>query len=245
MTVRVTERDVRMLVKCALCRWLTTDQLRRLYFPKASLNAVQKRLRKLADAGYLRSYREHPTAESLHAVGPKGKPLVEEKGVEVMAGSDVPGQGEHLRGVNEIRVGVEQATVPVGFFFAYWQLADLGWRYPVIPDAVFAVHAPERRVFITEYDRGTETLEKLVGKLRRYAEGLEGFPFEAVLIVTAERRRHDLLSRDMRTKAVSVPVLVASEEEVREAGLFETEFVELPGGMRRKILELRHAEPED
>ncbi len=245
MTVRVTERDVRMLVKCALCRWLTTDQLRHLYFPKATLNAVQKRLRKLADAGYLRSYRDHPTAESIHAVGPKGKPLVEEKGVNVMVGGDVPSQLEHLLGINEIRIGVERASVPVGFFFAYWQLADLGWKFPVIPDAVFAVHAPERRAFVAEYDRGTETLDKLMGKLRRYAEGLEGFPFEAVVIVTAEGRRLDLLSREMRGKEVSVPVLVATEEEVREAGLFDAGFIELPGGMRRKILEVRDAEAED
>ena len=40
--IRLTDRDVRMLVKCGICRWLTTDQLRRLYFPKATLNAVQK-----------------------------------------------------------------------------------------------------------------------------------------------------------------------------------------------------------
>ncbi len=245
MTVRLTERDGKLLVKCALCRWLTTDQLRRLYFPKATQNAVQKRLRKLADAGYLRSYREHPSAESLHAVGPKGKPLVQEKGVEVMAGSDLPSQVEHLRGINEICIGVEQSAVPVGFFFACWQLADLGWRHPVIPDAVFAVHAPERRAFVVEYDRGTETLDKLLEKVRRYAERLEGFPFEAVIVVTAERRRLDLLSREMRGKGVSVPVLVATEEEVREAGLFEAGFVELPGGMRRKILKPKDAEAKD
>src|SRR6266852_5829795 len=61
MNARLTDRDLRLLVKCAICRWLTTGQIQRLYFPKASLNAVQKRLRKLSDAGYLRSYREHPT----------------------------------------------------------------------------------------------------------------------------------------------------------------------------------------
>jgi hypothetical protein len=72
MTIHLTERDLRLLVKCALCRWLTTDRLKRMYFPEATLNAVQKRLRKLSDAGYLRSYREHPTAESFHSVGPNG-----------------------------------------------------------------------------------------------------------------------------------------------------------------------------
>src|SRR3989441_1667630 len=102
-----------MLVKCAICRWLTTGQIQRLYFPNATLNAVQKRLRKLSDAGYLRSYREHPTAEAIHAVGPKGKPLVEEKGIEVTLGSEVPRQLEHLLGVNTIRIAVETSSARV------------------------------------------------------------------------------------------------------------------------------------
>lgn len=247
MTVRLTERDLQMLVKCALCRWLTTDQLRRLYFPAATLNAVQKRLRKLSEAGYLRSYREHPTSESVHALGPKGKPLVEERGIEATLVDEVPRQMAHLLGVNQVRVAVEQSAVPVGYFFAYWQLADLGWRYPVIPDAVFAACVPERRTFLVEYDRGTETLDKLSEKLRRYADGLEGFAFEAVLIVTEEMRRFDLVSREMRRKQVSVPALVSTLEEIRGAGVFEAAFMEVPGGIRRKILEGNEdrAEAED
>src|SRR5437879_8546032 len=116
MNARLTGRDLRMLVKCAICRWLTTGQIQRLYFPRATLNAVQKRLRKLSDAGYLRSYREHPTAEAVHAVGPKGKPLVEEKGVEASVSAEVQ-QLEHLLGVNEIRIAVETSAVQVVYFF--------------------------------------------------------------------------------------------------------------------------------
>ena len=147
MTARLTDRDLRMLVKCAICRWLTTAQIQRLYFPKATLNAVQKRLRKLSDAGYLRSYREHPTAEAVHALGPKGKPLVEERGVEAVVASEIPQQLLHLLGVNEIRIAVETSVVQVAYFFAYWQLSDTGWSHGVIPDAVFAVRTPERRTF--------------------------------------------------------------------------------------------------
>jgi hypothetical protein len=215
-----------------------------MYFADASLNAVQKRLRKLADAGYLRSHREHPTAESIHAVGPKGRTLVEERGVEVAAGGDVPGQVEHLLGVNELRLGVEQSPVAVAYCFAYWQLADLGWRYPTIPDLVFAVRSPERRAFVAEYDRGTETLDKLLQKLRRYAAGLEGFPFEAVLVVTEETRRIDLLARAMRGNQIAVRVLVSTIGEIREAGVFGTAFVELPSGAKRRILECGEAEPK-
>lgn len=236
MTVRLTERDEHLLVKCALCRWLTTEQLKRLYFPEATLNAVQKRLRKLADAGYLRSHREHSTAESFHAVGPKGRALVEENGVAVAMTSETPRQAEHLWGVNEIRLAVEQGALSVAYFFAYWQLVDLGWEYPVIPDAVFAVRAPDRRTFLVEYDRGTETLDRLLGKLRRYAEGFEGFLFESVLIVTEETRRFDLLSREMRRERLAVPVLVATVEAIRVVGLFDVEFMELPERVKRKVL---------
>jgi hypothetical protein len=237
MSVRLTERDLRVLVKCAICRWLTTDQLRQLYFPWATLNAVQKRLRKLSEAGYLRSYREHPTAECIHTVGPKGKPLVEERGIEATLADEVPRQIDHWLGVNEVRIAVEQGSVSPAYFFAYWQLSDLGWKFQVIPDAVFAVGHPGRRTFLVEYDRGTETLDKLVGKVRGYAHGFEGFPFEAVLVFTEGTRRLDGLSRELRRKAIPAQVLGSTIEEIRKAGLFETAFVALPEGLKRKLSE--------
>jgi hypothetical protein len=237
MATRLTDRDARILVKLAICRWLTTDQIKRLYFPEATLNAVQKRLRKLSDSGYLRSYREHPTAEAIHAVGPKGKPLVEEKGIEVALTTEVPRQLEHLLGINEIRVGVETSKVKISCFFAYWQLGDLGWTHRVIPDAVFTFRTPERHSFVLEYDRGTETLEKLLEKLRSYDSGLEGFPFDAVLVVTERTRRLDLLSRGLRRKNLSVAVLASVLEDATGRDFFEVAFRELPGGTWRKILE--------
>jgi hypothetical protein len=236
MKARVTERDVQILVKCAVCRWLTTAQIQRLYFPEASLNAVQKRLRKLSDAGHLRSSREHPTAEAVHAVGPKGKPLVEGKGVEVALGGDVPKQLEHFLGINEIRIAVETSAVPVAYFVPYWQLASLGWTWQVIPDAVFAFKVPERRTFAVEYDRGTETLEKLIDKLRCYDNGLPGFVFEAVLLFTEGKRRLDLLSSAMRRRNLSLTVLAATLEGINEVDFFASDFVELPGGAKRKLL---------
>lgn len=170
---------------------------------------------------------------------------MEEKGVEVAAGGDVPGQVEHLLGVNELRLGVEQGPAAVAYCFAYWQLADLGWRHPVIPDMVFAVRNPERRTFVAEYDRGTETLDKLFEKVRRYGAGLEGFPFEAVLVVTEETRRFDLIARAMRSNQIAVRVLVSTIDLVREAGVFGTSFIELPGGAKRMVLDAVEGEPEE
>ena len=241
MNARLTDRDLRMLVKCAICRWLTTGQIQRLYFPKATLNAVQKRLRKLSDVGYLRSYREHPTAEAVHALGPKGKPLVEEKGVEAMVSAEVPQQLEHLLGVNEIRVAVETSATQVAYFFAYWQLSDVGWKHPVIPDAVFAVRTPARRTFVIEYDRSTETLSKLLLKLRSYDRGLAGFPFEAALVVTERTRRVDLLCREVRCANLSLSLLAADLADIDRADFLESEFVELPDSTKRKLLAEREA----
>src|SRR5712691_1862810 len=238
MNARITERDVQLLAKLGVCRWLTTTQVKRLYFPRATLNAVQKRLRKLSDAGYLRSHREHLTAEAIHAVGPKGKPLVEEKGIEVTLDGEVPAQLEHLLGVNEVRIAVEIGSQRVAWFFAYWQLADAGWTYPVIPDAVFALRDERgRRTFLVEYDRSTETLERLLQKLEWYDKGLAGFPFEAVLILTERTRRLDLLSWELRRKSLSLTVLASTLEETIEVGFFEMAFVEIPGGGRRRVLE--------
>jgi hypothetical protein len=245
MNIRLTERDLRLFAKCAICRWLTTDDLKRLYFREATLNAVQKRLRKLAEAGYLRSYREHPTAEAVHALGPKGKPLVEEKGVEVAFQAEVPKQLEHLLGINEIRVAVETSAVDVVYFFSCQELTHLGWAYPLIPDAVFAVRAPGRRTFFVEYDRSTETLERLVTKLQGYGQGVTDFPFEAVLVITERTRRLDVLARDLRGKGVSVTVLTSTLEEIRERGLFGVSFVELLGGRKRRVLGVPSFEGED
>jgi hypothetical protein len=236
MSALLTERDLRLLAKLGVCRWLTTTQIERLYFPEATLNAVQKRLRKLSDAGYLRSHREHLTAEAMHAVGPKGKPLVEEKGIWVTLSHEVPAQIEHLVGVNDIRVAVETSGASVAWFFAYWELSDLGWTHPIIPDAVFAVRVPERRSFVLEYDRGTETIEKLVRKLRSYDQGLQGFPFEAVVIVAERTRQVDLLSREMEQDGLTVAVLASTAASVAEARIFSCEFRELPGGKWRKLL---------
>jgi len=240
MNARLTDRDLRMLVKCAICRWLTTGQIQRLYFPKTTLNAVQKRLRKLSDTGYLRSYREHPTAEAVHALGPKGKPLVEEKGIEAALSAEVPQQLEHLLGVNEIRIAVETSAVQVAYFFAYWQLSDTGWSHGVIPDAVFAVRTPERRTFVIEYDRSTETLTKLLQKLRSYDRGLTGFPFEAVLIVTERTRRVELLSREVRRTNLSLSVLASNLADLNQANFFESEFVDLADSTKRKVLAQRN-----
>jgi len=233
--LRVTERDKALIAKCGICRWLSTSQVQRLYFPHATVNAVQKRLRKLADEGFLRTHREDLLSQAIHAVGPKGKAIAEARGVDAVLRAEVPRQIEHLKGVNDIRIAVETGPVRVAYFFAHWQLADVGWPNPVIPDAIFAVRVPERRSFAVEYDRLTEGFEVLISKLIRYSS-IPGFLFEAVVIVTERERRMDLLSGGLRE--LEFRVLSTTLGELEASGIFDCRFRELHRGTEFKLLEL-------
>jgi hypothetical protein len=84
------DRDRKVIAKCALCRWLTTTQIGRLYFHGKTVNAVQKRLRQLAEEGFLRTYREGISSEALHSAGPKGRAILEEKGLGHLGENEVP-----------------------------------------------------------------------------------------------------------------------------------------------------------
>jgi hypothetical protein len=240
--LRLTERDKALIAKCGICRWLSTTQIARLYFPRVSLNTVQKRLRKLADEGFLRTYREDLISEAIHTVGPKGRAVAQERGIDGAVPAEVPRQIEHLRGVNDIRIAAETGAVWVTYFFAYWQLANLGWNHPVIPDAVFAVRVPERRRFAVEYDRLTEGLEALASKLSNYSDGVPGFSFTAVVIITERNRRLDLLAREMRKRQVTVRVLATTLAELGATTIFDCRFRELPQGAERKLLEVSDSE---
>ena len=235
-TTKLTDRDRYILAKCAVCRWLSTSQIQRIYFQKASLNAVQKRLRKLSDEGYLRSYRENQMAEVLHAVGPKGKPILEEEGIDIGA-SDPPKQLDHLAGINTVRIALETSTLPLAYFFAYWQLSSIGWTFPVIPDAVFALGGPERRRFLVEYDRGTEPLKTIVEKLRNYNRGIPGFVPDGVLLVFEENRQIDRLGRELR-KTGNKPRCFMARASDFEQTVTGNVFTDILDGTQTMLVEL-------
>ena len=189
MSLNLSERDLRVLAKCAVSKWLTTSQLQRLYFPDVTPDAARKSLRRLLQAEYLISLRENPMAEALYAVGSEAKALLATKGLEVELCRTPPGQVEHLIGINDVRIAVEAEPSRVAYFFASWELPQFRWEHAVIPDALFSLKGPERRLFVVEYDRGTETREQLSRKFLAYAAGLSGFSFDAVILVAYSPER--------------------------------------------------------
>ncbi len=227
VSVRLSERDIRVVLKCAVSKWLTTGQLARLYFPQVTPDAVRKSLRRLVEAGYLVAHREHQMAEALHGLGPKGKSMLEAKGLVAEVSRKPPRQIEHLVGINDVRVAMEVKPAEVAYFFASWELQGLGWVHPVIPDAVVGLRLPERRTFLLEYDRGTETSPTLVMKLRSYEGGLSGIPFRALLLVTDTASRLETLARHVRKEGFLRRVLGCVLADLSAEGIHAVLFRDL------------------
>jgi protein involved in plasmid replication-relaxation len=129
MSLSLSERDLRVLAKCAVCRWLTAGQLQRLYFPDVTQDAARKSLRRLSTAEHLFSFRENPMAEALYGVGSEGKSLLATKGLEVQSCRTPPWQVEHLIGVNDIRISIEADPNRLAYFFASWELPQFQWGH--------------------------------------------------------------------------------------------------------------------
>jgi hypothetical protein len=128
-------------------RWLTTGQVRRRFFPGATADAARKRLRKLAASGYLVMIRKHRMSEALFTLGPEGKRALERGGAEeVVLERRLPKQLEHFTGINDVRIAAELAG-SLAHFFAHWELPGVGWRHPVIPDAVFSIYGRKSAPF--------------------------------------------------------------------------------------------------
>jgi Replication-relaxation len=217
--MRLTKRCEDLLHLLRAARWLTTSQVHRRFFQEASRDAARKRLRKLTQAEYLVKFREHGMSEALFALGPEGKRMLELGGEEIILERKPPKQLPHVIGVNDLRIAAELAG-PVSYFFSYWELPDLGWRYPVIPDAVFSLRG---RTFALEFDRGLEGVRFFMNtKIKFYRRGLEGFPLSAILVVADRKPRMLTLARAISNAGGQF--LFSTLEEVKKHGLLAAVF---------------------
>ncbi len=168
--VRLTKRDVRLLVKLNASRWLATRQVQAFIFPATNITAVRRRLRKLTQEGYVRSIRPHHEAEAFHTVGPKGGALLEARGKKVAREQTLPKQLGHLVGINDIRIAVETGGASVSCFYAAWELGRFEYFRHLIPDAVFCITDGRNRRFAVEYDCSTESRAILARKVTAYLQ---------------------------------------------------------------------------
>jgi|GEM_PF-5077678 len=226
--VRLTRRDVRLLAKLAASRWLSTRQIAALIFNGKDPSIARRRLAQLAKAGYVHSLRTSRTAEVFHAVGREGKPVLAREGLSIELERTLPGELEHLKGINDIRVAVEAEGVPVRYFYAAWELRRFPQFRHVIPDAAFAIEAERKLRFLVEYDRAREPRKVLRQKVLTYQEGVLEHAWDGLLVIAETAARAESLVRGL--SPLDLPArrfFVTDMSVVRTKGFFGSVFTDL------------------
>jgi len=201
--MRIMRRDREVMKRLAAARWLTTSQIAALCFPSLSMEMPRRRLRLLRKNRYVISRQNNLMAAAWHSLGPLGREVVLAHGWNrpIQLQRSLPRNLEHFMGINEIRVFVEikakQGEFEVGFFYASWELQQLGWTARIIPDAAcHLAHAGMEQTIFFEYDRGGESPGYIMRtKLDCYEGGLPGFGFSRVVIIVETKGRLAQLHR--------------------------------------------------
>jgi hypothetical protein len=225
-------RDLLRLLRAA--RWLTTSQVRRRFFPRATASAARRRLRRLGAAGYLRKHQEDRMREALFTLGREARRVLEKEsdgGKPVVLERGPPKQLEHMAGINDIRIAAELCG-QLSYFFAAWELPGIGWKHPIVPDAVFRA---ADRTFAVEYDRGGEGLRYFVAsKVGCYRRGLSGFPLAAVIVVTDRESRLDALAHAIGDDCGQF--VFTTIGAIRDRGMLAPIYRRVPGGAAEPLI---------
>lgn len=180
--MRITKRDLKIFQKLNAAGWLTTHQLQRYFFPEKSMNAVCKRLRKLAAGNYIAMSRISSTEAALYRLAGQGRlALLEQTRCseeEIAIPTQVPHKVGHFTAINDLRFNFEkkQPGVPAEllYFFSerelcrYYKVCNsfdtlltLLSTYKILPDAVAKLRVTKAQKtcdlpLLIEYDEGTE-----------------------------------------------------------------------------------------
>jgi hypothetical protein len=215
--------DLLNLLKTA--RWLTTAQVHRRFFPGSTIDAARKRLRKLVHAKTLLMVQPHPMSPALFTLGVQGKRILEGRGGDaIVLERKPPAHVDHFVAINDLRIAAEMSG-SLQYFFSHSELAGIGWRSSVLPDAVFNLGG---KTYAAEVDRGMEGVGYFVKtKMLPYRRGLEGFPLTALLIITESSPRMASLAKAIGTSDL---VLFSTFDLVRGRGFAGPIFCREPGG---------------
>jgi hypothetical protein len=169
----LTERDAWLLDALARMRFLTSSQLLRLGFG-ASRSAVNKRVRRLFDAGLVRVWVRCLEIDNLYSLAPAGCAVHSiannQNRVPVPRGLDR--DLDHTLAINDVRIALATTLPALKAELVSW-LSD--WdlrphRSRLVPDAHFIVQWPNgsESSFHLEVDRNTKSASALLRKLLAY-----------------------------------------------------------------------------
>ncbi len=193
---RLTERDKQIIQAVAAYRFLSTTQIRRLFFAVTSKSSqCDQRLKLLYHHGYLERHQQMgiemgDNKPILYSSTRKGLRLLQAQAMtDTTQDTDVARNSirnlylDHLLEVNDVRIAFAQACRLLGFAFERW-IQEQAARAAVLADRNQIVQALYKQVapdgvcifstgkstltFFIELDRGTETLGRVKKKLESY-----------------------------------------------------------------------------
>jgi hypothetical protein len=196
MPMRLTPRDIELVLAIHAHRVLRRDQVQRLLFP--SKNTANERLKRLHQHGYLVRRRlpvEYGlgSSQALYLLARRGAQLVAERlGVDIADVDWSPARNrvstfflEHTIAINDVRIAVTLAAARRGYAVERWIAEDELKRAPervaiedgdhqsttvaFVPDGYFLLNlGPRRASFFLEVDRATMANARWARKVRAY-----------------------------------------------------------------------------
>ena len=190
--MKLTARDVSVILSVYENRFLRRDQIQRLYFAGASLQATSARLKKLSDHKFLDKLKRPVAVGASQAVYALDKRVAD----VVAAAHEIDRHKvnwkrdnnrvewlfmEHTLGVSEFKVCLDVALAGREAEIFFYQRGDrLHLRrisvpnarkkyFVVAPDAFFGIQTGRGKcIFFLEVDLGTETLSRFSEKVTAY-----------------------------------------------------------------------------
>jgi hypothetical protein len=220
MKLILTDRDRQIVRILTQARWLTTEQLRALFFPEASANACQKRLRKLVEGGFIFQCRRSRTEQSLWRAASQGIVLLQSEGIEPPSKvTRVPQNLSHFSEINTVRTWFIRETPAAGLrlalFRAEWEI-KAGNRLRAIPDALAVISGTQSGTIAIEVDLGTEGLEFFVRtKLKNYDGFTAGDRNDGryVLVIAHGRSRMKAIASRLYGNSLSRRFLLSERDQ--------------------------------
>ena len=190
--IQLTSRDVEIILSVYENRFLRRDQIQRLHFFGASLQATSARLKKLSDHKFLEKLQKPISGGASQAVYALNK-----RGADVAAAAlEIDRRKvrwnrannrvewlfmDHTLGVSEFRVCLDVSLADRREELLFYQRGDrshlrrisvTGARkkyFVVAPDAFFGIKTGRGKcIFFLEVDMGTETLSRFAEKVTAY-----------------------------------------------------------------------------
>jgi len=221
---KLTNRDMQILWSCGVSQVLTTSQIQRWHFGSTCLRNVQKRLQKLVEAGFLNVIETRVCTDNLVLLGKVGHAELQKTGWKAELRQEAPKDLQHHLGVVDIRIALDRSLpalpgMQLRYCYAYWELGQFAWSYPVIPDMIFSLRNAFTLQAAVEFDRKTEMLSVFAKKLLQYRLLLERHPLSTVLVVAEKEEDAERLVEGLEGVGSTIPILTTSLPELKDKGL--------------------------